>query len=175
MSVPSPAISWAQRPHCVFLVVEAQVAKKEDVSVEFSSTSVGIRYTAPTCGTAGPSSLAVHEEKLELFDAINPAECGWHLVPGRFVQVYLKRASKGSYWPRLTKGDKKLRNVSVNWSLWRDEDEVAEEDEDKAAREFSQQCNPYTMGNGLTIGGGGDPREVAKLQAELLLKQQAKR
>jgi hypothetical protein len=64
---------------------------------------------------------------MELYKGVIKAESGWNLK-GRNVsfRIIKKEDDREEYWPRLTKDKVKNSKITIDWSKWVDEDEVAD-------------------------------------------------
>ena len=151
-------IQWSQRMWTVSILVDA--LDPSDVAVDLSDDALSIQYT---------SHDRQFKESFQLFEAIDRAASGFQ-VTSRELQIVLRKvrkdaAARPTFWSRLTKTEKKLPNVKVNWSSWKEEDELVDEAESSEAG--SGLAHLMRMSNGTTINGGGDPEVIAKMQEQL--------
>eukprot|EP00388_Colpodella_angusta_P032377 GDKK01026368.1.p1 GENE.GDKK01026368.1~~GDKK01026368.1.p1 ORF type:complete len:143 (-),score=21.98 GDKK01026368.1:57-485(-) len=123
---------------------------------------VSMRGTSADCEV--PTQF---QEIFELYASIDPTTVFVH-SSGR--NVYIRISKRGStaaaaFWPRLLQDaadQKRRKNISVDWTLWKDEEDIAEEAEEE---EFAAigPLKAFTMSNGVNVNGGGDPDVVAKM------------
>lgn len=173
--VPTP-VAWAQRPQWILLTVAVAEIDASSVVVALGGPNgrhltISLRQRA----AANNSAPRAYTETLELFADVDPllgSSTGSRFaVLGRSLQVRLRRRVRGEYWPRLTADTTTRRNVLVDWGMWRDEEDVKAAEEEEEAAGFAKDAGQraYTLSDGqMTVGGGGDPLEVAKLQAAYL-------
>ena len=65
--------------------------------------------------------------EMDLFKGINLAASGWSLKGRNIIFTITKKDDdQEEYWPRLTKDKVKNSKISIDWSKWVDEDEVAD-------------------------------------------------
>lgn len=173
-------MTWAQRVRTILLTCSVMDASDVNVFVNPNNPRiVNITLMAPPTMNAAPligaadakdttAALNAYEENLEMFEAINPSTVMIHIT-GRNVYIRLTKAnnagSSAAFWPRLLKDSaeqKRKRHISVDWGLWKDEEDIAEEAEEE---EFASigPLRAFTMSNGVNVNGGGDPDVVARL------------
>eukprot|EP00760_Papus_ankaliazontas_P013618 PhM_4_TR15852/c0_g2_i1/m.80963 len=147
-------MQWAQRRRFVLVLIPAPEATDVTVGIEASHISADFK----TRGT--PKSLAT-----DLFAEVltDPGTSSWCVV-GMGIQIKLvKKIPNAPFWDRLAAKPGKNPNISVYWNAWKDEDEVRDEEEEAEVQAFGKSASPYYIGDGITIGGGGDPDRVAQL------------
>ena len=174
-------LTWAQRMRTLLLTcavvdatdVEAVVSDFATNSERPSTVVIRMRGPSPDGAMApegGGPLMVQYEETLTFYDAIDPSKVFVHAA-GRNVYIRLTKhkgdggGSGGFFWPRLLKDgadQKRRRNITVDWGLWKDEDDIAEEAEEE---EFASigAFRAFTMSNGVNVNGGGDPNIVAKM------------
>lgn len=155
-----PVVQWAQRPKFIYLTY--LVAEPQDVVVRIGAKIIEVSYSS------GNSSVS---DLLQLHDEINPEESHF-AVKVRTIQIKLRRKEEegGHFWPRLLAGSAKRGNLSVDWNLWKDEDEIKlQEEDEEMTRDFAKGLrSSFVTESGVTVGGGGDPVEVARVQKQIL-------
>jgi hypothetical protein len=114
----TPDFSWAQRKDKVFVTVKVPNVKKDTAVLKV--TPEGQVYFKGIGGELG------HEREYELDIRLlhgikaDEAQCG---VQARQVYFVLPKAEAGEWWPRLLHDPGRNVHLSVDWSLWVDEDE----------------------------------------------------
>jgi len=49
----------------------------------------------------------------------------------RYISIaFKKKDEEADFWPRITKVKRKYHNISVDWAMWKEEDESEDEEED---------------------------------------------
>ncbi len=122
----NPNVLWAQRSDAVWLTVE--VFDADDIKFELKEDSLSF-----SCTSGGKP----YGFNLDLFKPVKVEESKY--LKHRLVDICLRKAEEED-WPRLTKENKKLPWIKVDWSKWEDSD--AEE-----------EAAPFDMSN---MGGFGD-------------------
>eukprot|EP00758_Cryptobia_borreli_P003020 Tbor_TRINITY_DN3460_c0_g1::TRINITY_DN3460_c0_g1_i1::g.3795::m.3795/K15730/PTGES3; cytosolic prostaglandin-E synthase len=170
MSSNHVRLSWAQRLHTVLIVVD--VIKPTNVKIEFldsegksaSDAAERLRISYSTISTEEVAERQFSEEIL-LFQSVTVPKSNVH-VTERCIYIRLAKVDAGSFWTRIYQNKeehkRKAKHVTVNWSLWKDEDELIEEKEEE---EFSNVpiINAFKMSNGVSMHGGGDPNVIANM------------
>lgn len=111
---------WAQRNNLVFFTISVEDCK--DPVIKLEPSSLYFR------GVSGGGEKKDYELTVELYGEIDPAT-STHTVLGREIEFVLKKTKDG-FWPRLTKSSSKHHWLKVNFSKWKDEDDVSEEEND---------------------------------------------
>ncbi|PAV83939.1 hypothetical protein WR25_02125 [Diploscapter pachys] len=124
-----PAVLWAQRESNILLTIEVDDAKIDDLKAEGSKLHF-----------AGSSHSEKYEATMELFDEVKGDELK-KANGTRFIEISIPK-KEDAWWPRLLKEKGKVHWLKVDFSKWKDEDEV---DDEKAPG----------MG-GFDFGGGAD-------------------
>eukprot|EP00745_Piridium_sociabile_P043932 TRINITY_DN90799_c0_g1_i1.p1 TRINITY_DN90799_c0_g1~~TRINITY_DN90799_c0_g1_i1.p1 ORF type:complete len:174 (+),score=42.94 TRINITY_DN90799_c0_g1_i1:46-567(+) len=146
-SVHAPPLMWAQRRDKVWITVVLENCK--------SPTHELKGQTFYFSGKGGTENVT-HEVKLELYGEIDPEKSKCHLSDRQAFFTIMKKDPTASYWPRLTKEQKKLHYLKTDFNRWIDEDES--EDEEKEKEDFNLDAMMNSMG-GLNGGEFGGPPE----------------
>lgn len=157
-------LTWAQRMKTVLITCNVFGASNISAVVDPQNLS---RLTVSMTGTSVDYDTPTHfHEVFELYASIDPNAVLVH-SSGRNVYIRVSKRGTGTaaFWPRLlhdAADQKRRKNISVDWTLWKDEDDIAEEAEEE---EFAAigPLKAFTMSNGVNVNGGGDPDVVAKL------------
>ena len=137
MTLVAP-VAWAQRPDIVTIVVG--LADASDVKISLADNTLDL-----SCVT-GEKKYAC---KYDLYEAIEIEESS-HKVSERQIELKLaKKVGSDEYWPRLTKNKLKSDNIKIDWSRWKDADEVDGND-----------MGDFGMGGMPGMGGMGDLRSM---------------
>jgi len=112
-----PPVVWAQRKDQVFLSVDLQDVKNENIKLEPTKLSF-----------FGKSGTKQYSFEIEFLKEIDPAKSKYVVRPRSIEFVLIKKDL--SYWERILKEQPKtkLNWLKVDWNKWKDEDEVAEDD-----------------------------------------------
>jgi hypothetical protein len=110
-------MKWAQRMDKVWITIELQDVEKTEIDltneghVTFKAESHGQKYGFV----------------MDLFKGVDKENSGWS-TKGRNVVFALARTEddQEEYWTRLTKDKVKNSKITIDWSRWVDEDEVAD-------------------------------------------------
>eukprot|EP00756_Hemistasia_phaeocysticola_P010362 Hpha_TRINITY_DN15011_c1_g5::TRINITY_DN15011_c1_g5_i1::g.126331::m.126331 len=172
MPLLAPVV-WAERPDVVLITIALQ----DVADPKINTTATTLDFT----GTSGDKEYTLH---LDLKGEITPEESSQAVRP-RQIELKLKKKEEGPYWEGLTKG--KMANVKIDWSKWKDEDEVAGGDD---FGDFGMGGGLGGMGagmpgmgmpgmpgmgggipgmgdlGGMNLGGGGDPEEIARMMQQ---------
>ncbi|CAJ0574466.1 unnamed protein product, partial [Mesorhabditis spiculigera] len=110
-----PATKWAQRRTHLFITFEVDSA--EDVKLDATPTT--LHFSAA-------NGAEKYDVELEFFEQIDP-ESVQRSQGTRFVEItVIKKEEK--WWPRLQKSSAKCHWLATDYSKWKDEDEVSEEE-----------------------------------------------
>merc|ERR1719238_305566 len=113
-------IKWAQRKNLILLKIDVNGATSEDIQLTADNLSISV--TAP--------SGEIFKFKTDLFAEAVP-ESLQTKIDSRYVSVsFQKKDEEADFWPRITKVKRKFHNISIDWALWKDEDESEDEEED---------------------------------------------
>lgn len=115
-------IKWAERHDRLFITVEA--SSGTDVKVTFTEKTVSITGNGITAKSSEPHEL---KEELHLAKEIVPADSTFKVL-GVSIQICAIKKEEG-YWNCLVEEPTKATKgwLSVDWNLWKDEDDEAEE------------------------------------------------
>lgn len=118
MTASSAHVKWAQRKDKLFVTLE--VVDAADVKVCIDDRALHVTGNG-ICKVG--SDKTTFDTKLALNEAVDRSNSSFKVL-GHSVQVLLAKANDG-YWDRLTSTPmKNFRNwLSVDWSLWKDEDD----------------------------------------------------
>ena len=153
-------LQWAQRRKNV--LVWCAAPENTDVEITIEATVLHTAWTS-----RGMRRVFV----TPLFAPVHPAPISTFRVTGMGVQIRLAKVEESApFWSKLTSEKGKLPHITVHWSLWKDEDEVKDEEEEEETKNFGKNggASPYIIQDGITIGGGGDPDKVAALMKTAL-------
>uniref|UniRef100_A0A915CUM2 CS domain-containing protein n=1 Tax=Ditylenchus dipsaci TaxID=166011 RepID=A0A915CUM2_9BILA len=128
MAVKHPPILWAQRSSNLYLAVELQDMKIEELKVH--EDSFKIKY-----GTKGDEQ---YEADLQLYGKLK-GEDRRQVATERRIELVIPKET-AEWWPHLLKEKTKLSWIKVDFDKWKDEDEENEEADE---------------GFGGNLGGGG--------------------
>uniref|UniRef100_A0A1I7V556 CS domain-containing protein n=1 Tax=Caenorhabditis tropicalis TaxID=1561998 RepID=A0A1I7V556_9PELO len=141
-----PQVLWAQRESVLFLTIEVDEAKIEELKGEGNKLHF-----------QGSSKTDKYEATLEFFDEIDPASVKHTGSSTRVIEITIQKKTPG-WWPRLLQTKAKAHWLKVDFGKWKDEDEDADEAEEAAGA--SGLGNG--MGNGFdlnqymsSLGGAG--------------------
>jgi len=112
-----PPVVWAQRKDQVFLSVDLQDVKSENIKLEPTKLSF-----------FGKSGTKQYSFEIEFLKEIDPAKSKYVVRPRSIEFVVIKKDL--GYWERILKEQPKIKLnwLKVDWNKWKDEDEVAEDD-----------------------------------------------
>uniref|UniRef100_A0A915E6B9 CS domain-containing protein n=1 Tax=Ditylenchus dipsaci TaxID=166011 RepID=A0A915E6B9_9BILA len=114
MAVKHPPILWAQRSSNLYLAVEVQDMKIEELKVHEDSFKIK--------GTKGDEQ---YEADLQLYGKLKGYERRQVATDRRIELVIPKETAE--WWPHLLKGKTKISWIKVDFDKWKDEDEEKEE------------------------------------------------
>jgi len=116
--LPTPPVTWAQRKNLVYVNIILEDSKEPTLKIEKNKLVFK--------GKGGPDQKD-HELNIELFSDVKPDDSKF-IVRARGTEIVLiKEDQEASYWPRLTKEQKKYHWLKVDFSKWKDEDESDDE------------------------------------------------
>ncbi|CAI5445037.1 unnamed protein product [Caenorhabditis angaria] len=141
-----PQVTWAQRESFVYVTLEVDDAKIDELKAEGSKLHF-----------AGSSNTEKYETTIEFYEEIENDSVTRIGTSTRVIELTIRKASPG-WWPRLLKQKGKVHWLKVDFSKWKDEDdEEVEEDAGGAAAGLGNgfDINQYMsqLGNGA---GGAD-------------------
>mmetsp|Transcript_58291 Transcript_58291/g.140521 ORF Transcript_58291/g.140521 Transcript_58291/m.140521 type:complete len:156 (-) Transcript_58291:577-1044(-) len=110
----APNAKWAQRKDKIFLTIN--IPNLDPAKTKINVTPTNFSFTSDEWSLV-----------FDTFGEVNPDECKW-TIGARDVTVLLVRKEEGEYWDKLQKGAK-IQNMTVDWDKWKDEDEVADDDD----------------------------------------------
>ena len=125
MTARHPLISWSQRRDTISLSVGV-----------LDAVNVAINTTAAPGAAEGAQSLVlsmasssgekeVYMCALRLFGPIEPGLSTQEVKPRGVDITLVKKAGQETwFWPRLTAEKTKNANITINWALWKDEDDL---------------------------------------------------
>ncbi|EFO91052.1 hypothetical protein CRE_31478 [Caenorhabditis remanei] len=116
-----PQVLWAQRESLVYLTIEVDEAKIEELKGEGNKLHF-----------QGSSKTDKYETTLEFFDEIDPASVKHTGSSTRVVEITIQKKTPG-WWPRLLQTKGKVHWLKVDFGKWKDEDEDEEAEEAAAA------------------------------------------
>lgn len=138
-----PTVLWAQRKDKLFVTLDIQDVKNEDIKLE--NDAEGKHGILRFKGKAGAEQQD-YQLDLAFCKAINVEESKVSVSP-RQIFLVIEKADTDGHWPRLTKeSGKHLSHIKVDWNKYVDEDE---EDE-------VQDFDMSKFGNFANFGGGDD-------------------
>lgn len=135
--VLQPTVLWAQRDDYVWLTVD--VPNAEDLKIELSATGLDF-----ACKADGKRYIF----QLEFYKPIVKVESKF--LKHRLVDFALKKESSEE-WSRLSKENKKLPWVKVDWSKWEDSDA----EDEPAGFDMSNMGGFGDLGMGAEMAGLG--------------------
>ncbi|CAD6196563.1 unnamed protein product [Caenorhabditis auriculariae] len=127
-----PSVLWAQRETFLYVTIEVDEAKVDDLKAEPSKLHF-----------AGSSKTDKYETTLEFFEEIDPESVKRIDTNTRVVELTIQK-KEPKWWPRLLKEKGKVHWLKVDFSKWKDED-------DEEADDFGGM----DAGMGGAMGGGG--------------------
>ncbi|KAK7109853.1 prostaglandin E synthase 3-like isoform X2 [Littorina saxatilis] len=148
-----PHLEWAQRRDRVWLTVILENC--QNPTYELKEKTFFFK------GKGGTENLD-HEITLELYGEIDPEKSTCKKTDRQLFFTIMKKDGTASYWPRLTKEQKKLHFLKTDFSRWRDEDDSEEEVEEKEDFNLDEMMNSMGgMGgfNGADLGGPAEEQE----------------
>eukprot|EP01061_Rhynchopus_euleeides_P042824 TRINITY_DN74701_c0_g1_i1.p2 TRINITY_DN74701_c0_g1~~TRINITY_DN74701_c0_g1_i1.p2 ORF type:complete len:211 (+),score=84.79 TRINITY_DN74701_c0_g1_i1:60-635(+) len=147
-----PQVTWAQRPE--FVIVTVQVVDATDVEVKFEDKSMSFK---------GKVGELQHDFTLPLSNEIKVEDSTW-VNTQREVQIKMSKKEEGPYWDTLTA--KKFNFVKVDWSRWKDEDELDGQDN---LGDYGQGGMPGMPGGMGGMGGmpGMGGMDMAQMMAQM--------
>lgn len=159
-SILPPHLEWAQRKDRVWITVILENCKDEKHELKGNTFSFS--------GTGGTENV-LHEVTLELFGEIDPEKSMLRKNDRLILFTIMKKESSASYWPRLTKEEKKLHFLKTDFNRWKDEDDT--DDDDREDFNLDEMMNSMGGLNGADLGGGAaeeqedsDDEELPDLQ-----------
>ncbi|KAI6187687.1 CS domain and HSP20-like chaperone domain-containing protein [Aphelenchoides besseyi] len=142
-SMKHPTILWAQRDNLIFLTVEVEDMKIDELIVD------GSKFYIRGTNSSGRDS---YEADLELYAPIKGTERR-QIATARQVELVIPKETT-EWWPRLLKNSIKVPWLKVDFNKWVDEDEAVEAD--LSGFDF----NGMNFGaNDMLSGAGGDSSE----------------
>ncbi len=130
-AITIPKIKWAQRKEKLFITVDVVGVKNPQIDI----------IDGKTLKFHGTDETHKYAFEIELFDEVVKEESKFSL-DARNIFLNIQKASKGPYWPRLTKDTQKLNWVGIDWTYYIDEDEEDEES-NKGPNMANEQSNNY--------------------------------
>ena len=127
-----PKIKWAQRKEKLFITVDVVGVKNPQIDI----------VDGKTLKFHGTDETHKYAFEIELFDEVIKEESKFSL-DARNIFLNIHKASKGPYWPRLTKDTHKLNWVGIDWTYYIDEDEEDEES-NKGPNMANEQSKYYS-------------------------------
>ncbi len=115
-AITIPKIKWAQRKEKLFITIDVVGVKNPQIDI----------VDGKTLKFHGTDETHKYAFEIELFDEVVKEESKFSL-DARNIFLNIQKASKGPYWPRLTKDTQKLNWVGIDWTYYIDEDEEDEE------------------------------------------------
>ena len=115
-AITIPKIKWAQRKEKLFITIDVVGVKNPQIDI----------VDGKTLKFHGTDETHKYAFEIELFDEVVKEESKFSL-DARNIFLNIQKASKGTYWPRLTKDTQKLNWVGIDWTYYIDEDEEDEE------------------------------------------------
>ncbi|EPB73117.1 CS domain protein [Ancylostoma ceylanicum] len=116
MAVRQPPVIWAQRESFLYVTIEIDDVKIEDLTADSSKLHF-----------KGTSHTEVFETTMEFFDEINGEGMKRTPTNTRVIELTIpKKESK--WWPRLLKEKGKVHWLKVDFDKWKDEDDSGAED-----------------------------------------------
>jgi len=115
MTVKHPIITWAQRSPHLYLSVEVDDMKVQELSVNEDSFKI-----------RGKRGEDVYEADLKLFGKLKGEERR-QIATDRRVELVIPK-EEAEWWPRLLSEKAKVAWIKVDFDKWRDEDEEKDDD-----------------------------------------------
>ncbi|EYC15162.1 hypothetical protein Y032_0038g3663 [Ancylostoma ceylanicum] len=141
MAVRQPPVIWAQRESFLYVTIEIDDVKIEDLTADSSKLHF-----------KGTSHTEVFETTMEFFDEINGEGMKRTPTNTRVIELTIpKKESK--WWPRLLKEKGKVHWLKVDFDKWKDEDDSGAEDGMPFGGDGGFDLNSYMN----QMGGGGAP------------------
>ena len=122
-SIAIPIIKWAQRKKKVFVTIDV---------VEVTNPMIDI-VNGNILKFEGSDNKHKYAFEIELYDEVVKEESKFTLN-SRNIFLNIEKKTSGPFWPRLTKENKKVNCIQVDWIHYADEDE--EEEEETEAPKF---------------------------------------
>jgi len=127
-NVTNPIIKWAQRKKKVFVTIDAVEVKNPMIDI----------VDGKVLKFEGSDNKHKYAFEVELYDEVVKEESKYTL-DSRNIFLNIEKKTSGPFWPRLTKENKKVNWIQVDWTHYADEDEEEESDSPKFANEQSNQ------------------------------------
>ena len=139
---------WAQRTDLLYIRINVPDLTNDELNV----TEDGLVFKGESS-----ESHKRYEVALTFYKPVN-AEMVRRDKTGRALKLVIPKKTDEAYWPRLIKDTKKMPFLKVDFEMWRDEDEEAEEEADMMAN----------MAQGAGGAGGLDFSQLAVRQLSSL-------
>jgi len=153
----NPPILWAQRKDQIFLSVDLQDIKDQQIVVDTQK----LTFT-------GSSGNKKYHAELDFLKEIDK-EKSKYLVRPRNIEFVLIKKEPGPYWERLLKEPGKRNWLKADWEKWVDEDEVEKaEGFDMGGMEGFDMANmpDFSGMGGEGAGGDSDDDEIPGLEED---------
>uniref|UniRef100_A0A8R1DUR2 CS domain-containing protein n=1 Tax=Caenorhabditis japonica TaxID=281687 RepID=A0A8R1DUR2_CAEJA len=147
-----PQVTWAQREELLYLTIEVDEAKIEQLKGEGNKLNF-----------QGSSKTDKYETTLEFFDDIDPESVQRIGSSTRVVELVIKKKA-AAWWPRLLNVKGKVHWLKVDFSKWKDEDDEEEVEEPAVGGGLGNgfDLNQYMS----TLGGAGGGEDFGGLDDE---------
>ncbi|CAJ0941007.1 unnamed protein product, partial [Mesorhabditis belari] len=137
-----PSVLWAQREGFLYLTIEVDDAKIEDLTL--SEQSLHFK---------GNNTSGSYEATLEFFENVDKESLKKYSGT-RFLELTVNKAT-GKWWSRLLKNKEKVHWLKVDFGKWKDEDE-SDIDDEPAAGASGFDLSNYMSQLGGAPGGAPD-------------------
>jgi len=144
MTVAVPTVLWAQRADKITVSIQLSDVQDEKIDV----TEDNLTFT----GKSGGKDYAT---TIEFKDKVDPNKQKIE-KKGREVFCELMKMEQGPFWSALVKDKKKYKNIKVDFSRWKDEDDTDDEAGGPPGSNNDLEAMMQQMGTGDTQFGGGD-------------------
>ncbi|CAG8652884.1 1311_t:CDS:2, partial [Funneliformis mosseae] len=114
-----PEVLWAQRANEIYLTINVTDCKEPKINVTKDKISFA--------GKAGPEQN-LYGFELEFYKEVKPETSKRSTTARNIFLVLDKAVPDQSYWPRLQKNKSKISFLKTDFSKWKDEDDVDEEE-----------------------------------------------
>jgi len=115
-AVYHPVVLWAQRKDRVFVSIQVDDIKKEEIIFDKEKLTFSCK-----CGEK------TYKAELAFFEEVVPEESKQRKGGREFFFDLKKKDTDADWWPRLLKEKTKNQFIKIDFSRWKDEDEVDEE------------------------------------------------
>lgn len=146
-----PTVLWAQRESLVYLTIEVDEAKIEELKGEGNKLHF-----------QGSSKTDKYEATLEFFDEIDPASVKHTGSSTRVVEITVQKKTP-AWWPRLLQNKGKVHWLKVDFGKWKDEDED-DEAEDAGAGIGGGMANGFDLNQYMSQMGGAGGADFGGLE-----------